>query len=237
MSKRVLSLALGLVVVLCVFGSAFAALQRHRQRQADERLHTYFISMTGGPPSMGGAVVMQVLQTGANSQMRSDWGADVLMLAAFRGEADAVRHLLRQGFDASATDSHDQTPLHYACMSGNPEVVRLLLAHGAEVDVEDRAGGTPLAEAAFYESPKITGLLLAKGANPNHRDRLGATPLMRAASGSRRGPGAVQVARQLLKQGADPNVHDRTGESALNLAANHRFASMVQVLKEAGARR
>jgi uncharacterized protein len=239
MSKRVLGLGLGLLIMLGVFGGAFSTLERHRQRKADARLRTLFRTMTAGPPLVPGGPAVRLALHGADRRMRSDWGADVLMLAAFRGEADTVHHLLREGFDANGTDAFGQTPLHYACRSGNAEVVQLLLAHGAKVDTENRRGETALAEAARYEQAAITALLLAKGADPNHRDRRGATPLMNAVEGARRatrGPSALQVALLLVKQGADVNLRDRKDESALRLATDAGAVPMIRLLKQAGAK-
>jgi ankyrin repeat protein len=69
--------------------------------------------------------------------------------AAGEGRRDAVRLMLKLGFDLARESEWGGTPLHWAAWHGNADVVRELLAHGAPVDVRDsRYGSSPVAWGA-----------------------------------------------------------------------------------------
>jgi ankyrin repeat protein len=79
--------------------------------------------------------------------------------AAWRGNLDAVRTMLRLGFDASWGNGHGATALHAAAWQGHPEIVQLLLDHGAPLDgKEAQFNCTPLEWAlhgSYYCRPRI----------------------------------------------------------------------------------
>lgn len=94
---------------------------------------------------------------------------DVLVAAALRGDADAVRALgpagARRTLVAEAAGLHrwevvralveagapTDGVLHYAAAAGQREIAELLVAHGADLDAADaRFGQTPAAWAEYY---------------------------------------------------------------------------------------
>ena len=105
----------------------------------------------------------------------------LLIKAAKRGEAEAVRSLLDT--DPSLIDARDSdgsSPLHCAAWKGNDQVVSILLERGASHAVEndnDHWGGTPLHAAAHGNNREAARLLLSHGADPAFRSRNGRTPL------------------------------------------------------------
>ena len=59
------------------------------------------------------------------------------------GNAAVLETMLACGFDPSARDTDNVTPLHRASMGGHPEAVRVLIAHGADLDALDGMFAAP----------------------------------------------------------------------------------------------
>src|SRR6516165_8442417 len=65
--------------------------------------------------------------------------------AAMRGDREAVRTLLKQGADASASRTDGMTALHYAAERGDADLASVLIYAGANVSAMTRIGSyTPL---------------------------------------------------------------------------------------------
>lgn len=93
-----------------------------------------------------------------------------LMIAAMRGEGDAVQALVAHG---AAVNRAGWSPLHYAATGGSAAVVKLLLARGAAIEALSPNASTPLMMAAKYGSEEAVDALLAAGADPRARNDLG----------------------------------------------------------------
>lgn len=96
-----------------------------------------------------------------------------LMIAALRGQVQAVRSLIGREADVNKTG---WTPLHYAATGTTPqqtEVIALLLEHHAYIDAESPNGTTPLMMAVHYGTPESAELLLKEGADPTLKNKLG----------------------------------------------------------------
>jgi ankyrin repeat protein len=128
--------------------------------------------------------VAKVLWEAPGIQIDARNGADEtpLMMAAMRGEADAVQALLAHG---AAPVKEGWSPLHYAATGGNAEVVRILLARGAPVEARSPNGSTPLMMAAKYASEDAVDALLAAGASRSAKNDLGMDAAAFAASAGR----------------------------------------------------
>jgi len=88
----------------------------------------------------------------------------VLHEAAFRGELDKVKRLVRKGADVNSW--WDQlTALHYACMRGLDPVASHLIKKGADVNASSNTGFTPLGAAAINGNLSTVKLLLEAGAD------------------------------------------------------------------------
>jgi ankyrin repeat protein len=107
-------------------------------------------------------------------------GETPLMLAALKGQLDAVKKLTQRG---AAVNKAGWTPLHYACSGPDEGVVAWLLSHGAEVDARSPNGSTPLMMAARYGSLDAPAMLLKAGADVSLRNEqnLSALDFARAA--------------------------------------------------------
>ena len=71
------------------------------------------------------------------------------MLAAEKGDEEALVFLLDSGAAVHSTDPEGTSPLHLAALSGSLACVELLIGRGHPVDCRDGAGWPPLLYAHF----------------------------------------------------------------------------------------
>jgi hypothetical protein len=129
-------------------------------------------------------------------------GYTPLMLAAQRGQVEALIVLLDAGADPNALSTSGQSALSIAASWGHESAVRCLLSHGARANGirnEKIAFDPPLICAARsgMSSPQILDLLIQSGADVNQSDNEGTTPLLAA-----RGAGLDELVNTLLRAGA-----------------------------------
>ena len=153
-----------------------------------------------------------------------------LLEAAKGADWAAVRTLLGEGADVTATASDGATALHWASYWDDVETAELLIRASADVSAANDLGATPLWIASLNGSALMVRSLLDAGADPNAALRSGETPTMTAAR-----TGSPRVVEQLLAAGADPNVSATRGQTALMWAASQGHSDVVGVLLEHGA--
>ena len=151
-----------------------------------------------------------------------------LIEAAFRGQAETVRFLLRNGADPNIAGTFaGQTALLAAARRGYAEVVDLLLAHGADFSAVDHPSKFNAMEyAIFNENAAIVRSLLAAGARPTFR---------RLSFNGEGGAAAREIIRMLIEHGTDINKKDDWGRTALMWAAERAPLETVQFLIDSGA--
>eukprot|EP01063_Lacrimia_lanifica_P033948 TRINITY_DN6175_c0_g1_i1.p1 TRINITY_DN6175_c0_g1~~TRINITY_DN6175_c0_g1_i1.p1 ORF type:complete len:1884 (+),score=692.51 TRINITY_DN6175_c0_g1_i1:165-5816(+) len=160
-------------------------------------------------------------------------GRTFLTAAAFDGNVDSMRLLLKGKCDVNEHDEHGVTALIAAVYNGHTAAVDLLLKHGAGVNVADRDGMTPLMYAAVTGEAAIISKLIAKRAKVNRQDYESGdarTALMRAAQYGHRAAAEV-----LLLRGANADLQTATGTTALMLAALEGHDPVVALLLQHGA--
>jgi uncharacterized protein len=154
-----------------------------------------------------------------------------LLEAVKRGDAGAVRTLLRAKSDANAADADGTSALHWAVRRDDAAAAEALLAAGANARAANRYGITPLALASTNGSAAMIERLLAAGADVNVAQPGGETPLMTAARA-----GNAAAVRLLLARGAHVGARESSrGQTALMWAAAENNAEVVKLLVEAGA--
>lgn len=87
------------------------------------------------------AMVVALVNAGADVDGRSSRGDTALFGAAKYGHLSVLRELIRLGADPNARNSAGQTPLHETTRA---DVARLLVAAGADVNATHDYGATPL---------------------------------------------------------------------------------------------
>ena len=153
-----------------------------------------------------------------------------LIEAAKGGDWEAVRVLLEQGEDVTATAPDGATALHWASYWDDLETAELLIRASADVSAANDLGATPLWIASLNGSVLMVRSLLEAGADPNAALLSGETPTMTAAR-----TGSPRVVEQLLAAGADPNASATRGQTALMWAVSQKHSDVVGVLLEYGA--
>ena len=108
-----------------------------------------------------------------NVEARNAQDESPLMMAALKGNLEAVKALLARDADVNKTG---WAPLHYAASAGSRQhvaIIALLLENHAYIDATSPNGTTPLMMAAQYGSNEAVQLLLDEGADPTLKNQLG----------------------------------------------------------------
>ena len=198
-------------------------------------------------------IVRLLIAKGADVKTVDNMMMTALNAAALGNDTETIRMLVEAGVDVNAAGPLmaadaivGESPLMNAAYQGNLAAAKLLLAKGAKVNaVSDRekayqvkngsialGGWTALSIAAAYGPADLVKALLDAGADVNVKDVRGMTPLMLAAATDRQNP---EILRMLLAKGADVKVKSTAGETALDWARKMGNASVIDMLKHAGA--
>jgi ankyrin repeat protein len=153
--------------------------------------------------------------------------------AAQRGDAEAVRTLLRQGADVNAAQGDGMTALHWAAANGDMDIAALLMPAGANLEAVTRLGDyTPLHLASRAGHAPVARALLEAGANVAAATSTGAATALHFAAGA----GSADAVVALLEHGADVNVREAArGQTPLMFAAAYGRLEALEVLLARGA--
>jgi ankyrin repeat protein len=199
--------------------------------------------------------VALLLKHGADVGKRNRRDICPLMFGVWRGSAPVVDLLLRYRADANERDRDGDTPVFYLCQArkededDQPEslsseemrsvhvIMKSLRSAGAKVNHQNNRGISALMLAVWYGRCKIVEVLQANKANINAVDNDGDSAIFFAARRDRRGASHAAMVEFLLKHGADRHQRNNNGATALDLARNHGYYDLVQVLAERPGRR
>jgi ankyrin repeat protein len=101
-------------------------------------------------------------------------GDTVLMIAAYKGNKQAVEALLAKGAEVNRPG---WTALHYAAAAGNDDIVSMLLEKSAYIDAESPNKTTPIMMAAQAGNIYTVKLLLDEGADATLKNEAGMTAI------------------------------------------------------------
>jgi uncharacterized protein len=137
--------------------------------------------------------LIKLAQVDVNKETKS--GETALMLAAFNGELDMVKALVKRG---AQINKPMWTPLHYAAANGQLSVVEFLVENNAYIDAESPNNTTPLMMAARHKHITVMRWLTENGADPTYKNEAGFS----AASYMKR-YGEIEQEAWLLKKHAE----------------------------------
>lgn len=158
-------------------------------------------------------------------------GDPAVLEAARRGDATAMRALLKARADVNATSPDGTTALHWAASRNDVEAVNLLIRAGADVKKANRYGVTPLLLACETGGPETVQALLKAGASANESLPEGETALMIAARSDK-----PEVLKVLVASGAAVDARETwRGQTAIMWAAAEGHAGVIRTLVELGA--
>ena len=121
-------------------------------------------------------VISLIAVTGCEVLEKAASGTDIHK-AAFEGNLEVIRQLIKDGSNLNAKDRFGSTPLLIAVTFGKTDVALALIGAGADLNITNNEGSTPLITAAFFCRTEIVQSLLDKGADKNVRNKAGSTAL------------------------------------------------------------
>lgn len=143
----------------------------------------------------------------------------------------AVRTLLSEQADVTATQPDGATALHWAVHQEDLDTAGLLVGAGADVNAATDLGVTPIVMASVRGNAALVEQLLTAGADPDAALSSGETALMGAARA-----GSLDAVNALLARGANVNGTEATrDQSALMWAVANRHPLVTHALLENGA--
>ncbi|CAN6164404.1 unnamed protein product [Urochloa humidicola] len=148
--------------------------------------------------------------------------------AAFYGDLNQLKSLIRAGADPKNTDYDGRSPLHLAASRGYEDVVQFLIGEGVDINLADQFGNTPLLEAVKQGHERVAALLFAKGAKLSLKNA--GSHLCTAVA-----KGDSDFIRRALASGADPNCRDYDHRTPLHIAAADGLYLIAKMLVDAGA--
>jgi len=153
-------------------------------------------------------------------------GAEIsIHLAAYIGNCEKVKSLIKSGADPNSSNNDDDSILHHAVSGGHKDIAGLLIDSGANLNTKNRMGQTPLHIAAKIGYKDMAELLIDKGANVNISSNEGWTPLHEASYS-----GHKDLVALLISHSADLNSKTQKGMTALDYALRSGFNDIAELL-------
>jgi len=106
---------------------------------------------------------------------------DSLHKAAYKGDIELVRKILKNKVNPDERDSFGGTALHAAMFQKNTEVITLLINYGFDVNAQGLSNGyTPLHDAVWANNLEAVKILFKYGARTDIGGKDGLTPYEKA---------------------------------------------------------
>lgn len=184
-------------------------------------------------------VFKQVLDNGADVNMRDDLGVSPIFLAVKKNKKEFLDLLLERDADVNIPgktgEVDNQTALSVAVANDDKETVKKLLERGADPNIADSKGLLPLPGAVIGPTAdaEIVKMLLENGAKVNGQEKEnGATALIYIASNKEvSAQTRTEIVKMLLENGADKSLKTKEGKTALDWAKEVKNEDVVELLK------
>jgi ankyrin repeat protein len=171
-----------------------------------------------------GAVVLQLLEAGADALAEDDDGKTAAYVAAENGHLETLSALLTHRPESISMQSSklgQRSPLHVAAMRGHQNIVTELLTRGVDIELQASNGSTALHLASWNGHLDVVDVLLDAKADVNATTTNGSTALLFA---SQKGHQSIVV--RLLDGHGDILKSAKSGWTALHAAC---FAGHVEL--------
>ncbi|XP_027663298.1 ankyrin repeat and death domain-containing protein 1B isoform X2 [Falco rusticolus] len=168
----------------------------------------------------------------ARLDMADQHGLTVIHLAAWTGNLDIMRKLIKAGADQKAKNEEGMNVLHFAAQNNSVKIVDYFLQdlHLNDLNKPDGKGKKPFLLAAEKgHVDMINNLITLKLFTPE-KDKEGNTALHLAAKN-----GHSEVVEILLKQWEEINDINQNGETPFYLSVEGGHEKCVELLLEAGS--
>ena len=180
---------------------------------------------------------------GGDVNTKTSLGDNLLaVFVLFGDDPEVVRILLEAEADIENRNNLGETLLHrsiFSCTTRNYAFLELFLEKGLNPNARDKKGKTPLMDLCFQNGMRRGGvsagvrILIDAGADIHARNDEGMMPIHCAVRLSV--SDNPEVTATLLKAGADANAETEKGLTPLLMACMGNFASVVDLLLQAGA--
>ncbi len=137
------------MLVLVVTGLCGSAASAQEKATATEQLKALSTKMLDKMDEADMAGVRELIDAGADVNVRNKYGATPLQMASQNGHTEIVKLLLAAKADVNAAHTNGLTPLWMASQNGHTEIVKLLLAAQADANAAKTNGETPLWMASW----------------------------------------------------------------------------------------
>lgn len=124
------------------------------------------------------AQVKVLLDSGANVNLKDNFGRTPLIAASQEGHTEITKILLEKGAEVNTRGIAGNTALIMAAESGQNDIVQTLIEKRAEIDAQNNHGDTSLMRAAEKGYSNIVKILIKAGANVHLKNHEGKTALM-----------------------------------------------------------
>ncbi|XP_027178269.1 potassium channel SKOR isoform X1 [Coffea eugenioides] len=148
--------------------------------------------------------------------------------AAYYGDLQQLKNLIRAGADPNKNDYDGRSPLHLAASRGYEDIAQFLIQEGVDINVTDNFGNTPLLEAIKSGHEHVASLLVKEGASLQIENAGNFLCTVVAKGDS-------DLLRRFLTRGIDPNSKDYDQRTPLHVAASQGQYFMAKLLLDAGA--
>jgi len=181
--------------------------------------------------------VERLAAAGEKIDARDGYGRTPLHVAAYAGQREAMRALVKAGADPNALERDRYDIVTIAAVADDIPTLQVALALGGSAkNVTSRYDGTALIAAAHLGHDRAVRELTKAGAPLDHVNNLGWTAVIESIVLGNGGPRHVATLKALLDAGADPNLPDRSGSTPLTLARARGYREMIVLLQQAGGR-